>query len=344
MKINIKKSILINLTISLFTLFGSYFLIEYVAKKILPHDTSQTKALTKILNNTKKSYNGYGYSLIDPLLGWAYDKETAKHKDHQFHGDYVVFGKINNTNKRIMILGGSTSDSTMFTHSWAEELFNLRKEKNLTIYNGGVAGYSSTQELFKLIRDIGTIKPDLVIIYDGFNEATSHIEGYPYSNHHLTYLLAQVIKKQNNLFFTNAVNLFNYKKYNRYNITGINLGPKYDKRKSMYKTKILQMKAIADVEGVKLIHILQPYLSPTFQNVSKEHTQILNERNFFIKYVDRLYEDFVNIPVQLEVSHDFTRIFKNSDGIFKDTCHLTKKGDILLAKKTNQLINETFVF
>lgn len=86
---------------------------------------------------------------------------------------YYMIGEQEQDTYKIMTLGGSNTESTLFTYeSWPEELGKMLKNAGIkaTIYNGGIATYSSIQECTKLIRDIKYIKPDMVISFSGFND------------------------------------------------------------------------------------------------------------------------------------------------------------------------------
>ena len=72
-----------------------------------------------------------------------------------------------------MITGGSTTDDTFSNQkSWPSFLSKILKERKLShvIYNGGIVGYNSSQELLKTIRDINILKPHIVISYSGIND------------------------------------------------------------------------------------------------------------------------------------------------------------------------------
>lgn len=86
---------------------------------------------------------------------------------------YYMIGEQEQDTYKIMTLGGSNTESTLFTYeSWPEKLGKMLKNAGIkaTIYNGGIATYSSIQECTKLIRDIKYIKPDMVISFSGFND------------------------------------------------------------------------------------------------------------------------------------------------------------------------------
>lgn len=102
---------------------------------------------------------------------------------------------------KIMILGGSTTDPEIIdplewnndkkrdesAGSWPRFLHELLNKDGIrnSIYNGGLGGYTSGQEVLKFIRDGLTLAPDMVIVLDGINDAASiywHKDKYPKYN------------------------------------------------------------------------------------------------------------------------------------------------------------------
>ncbi len=86
------------------------------------------------------------------------------------------------TSKFLVTLGGSTTDG-FYNHissgeTWPFHLSNITKknDKNLKIINGGTGGYSSTQELLKLVLKVGNLDLNIkyVISLNGIND----IEGF----------------------------------------------------------------------------------------------------------------------------------------------------------------------
>lgn len=83
----------------------------------------------------------------------------------------AVLGDNRKDNYKIAILGASTTTSGYFwIKSWPEILYDKYLNGHVTIFNGAVEGYTSAQELIKLMRDIVGLKPDMVIVYDGYND------------------------------------------------------------------------------------------------------------------------------------------------------------------------------
>lgn len=91
---------------------------------------------------------------------------------------------------RIIMLGGSTVFAGFpLENSIAgqlEILYHRDGHTNVRVYNWGVPAYVSGQELTVMARTVSDYKPDLVIVYDGFNDlyfpyALDPRPGYPFT-------------------------------------------------------------------------------------------------------------------------------------------------------------------
>jgi len=98
------------------------------------------------------------------------------------HGEYVYYREITSKNPKILVLGGSTSSGFYqhFSDGFTWPLFLQKKfADDVDIINGAVGGYSSTQELYKFIKDGPRInKLSLVISLSGINELSDY-QGEP---------------------------------------------------------------------------------------------------------------------------------------------------------------------
>lgn len=83
---------------------------------------------------------------------------------------------------RVVVLGGSTADPGAFVGtSWPEMLADIMAADGVeaAVYDGAVTGYTSAQELGKLLRDVPALRPDVVVLYSGINN--NHlVAGLPY--------------------------------------------------------------------------------------------------------------------------------------------------------------------
>ena len=75
---------------------------------------------------------------------------------------------------RIIVLGGSTVYAGFPLENsipgQLEQLFHRDGRANVRVYNWGVPAYVSGQELTEMAHTVTDYQPDLVIVYDGFND------------------------------------------------------------------------------------------------------------------------------------------------------------------------------
>jgi len=125
-----------------------------------------------------------GASYISPFpLADFFLSHTRPYEQHGFK--YIGNAGDSGSELRIVILGGSTTDpeladiaewnsvSEQALGSWPKffhELLNKSGIRN-TVMNGAICAYTSAQETLKLIRDGVNLNPDLVIVFDGLNDA-----------------------------------------------------------------------------------------------------------------------------------------------------------------------------
>jgi hypothetical protein len=106
-------------------------------------------------------------------------------------GPFVVYNNNINPGKAILVLGGSATDGLFYKFAnkktWPYYLNEKLIQNNLNdyrVYNGGVGGYSSSQELLKLIIDGQRIKEDVkyVISFNGSNDMPGYTGTREYEN------------------------------------------------------------------------------------------------------------------------------------------------------------------
>lgn len=133
---------------------------------------------------------------IDINLGvlWSQDKDG-----------FTVYGNREKGVYTIVTLGGSTTyaDQLIYAKCWSEILYKKFCEdgRNICIMCGGMPAFDSTQELIKFLRDVVSMKPDMVISYSGINDVVdSHGDfndfgkGYPFSFPRLKTKMDQLLR------------------------------------------------------------------------------------------------------------------------------------------------------
>jgi len=91
---------------------------------------------------------------------------------------FKIYGQPRTPKTKVFVaLGGSTTDATQLDRgkSWPEHLFEHLQSVygDVMLLNGGVSGFSTNEELVKLLRDVIPIRPNVVISYSGFNDSNN---------------------------------------------------------------------------------------------------------------------------------------------------------------------------
>ncbi len=127
------------------------------------------------------------FNVLDPVLGYASNFAFSPNEEEinqSFfatpdrtkslgNGFVVLENRSDPKPIKIVILGESTSDPYLFNGNWPWGLHEILTHKNIShvIYNGAVSGYTSSQQLLKLIRDVLYLeKPDIIIAFNGLTD------------------------------------------------------------------------------------------------------------------------------------------------------------------------------
>lgn len=301
---------------------------------------------------------------------WAYDKKKAKKLDElglKYFKDYyvkdyrfdvtinqkiildinlgnnymanskypgvLVYGDEKEDDYKIAVLGGSTTDGTMYPFkSWPRLLYEEMGE-NITIYNGGVCSYTSGQELIKLVRDIIQLKPDMIIVYDGYNNlAFNRYVQYPFA-------------------FLYLENIFEYVKTHmdeEEDIAYIDEGgvpvcrgiaSKSDRFEN-WISDIRAMHAIAIENKISFFSFCQPTLYSKKRKTTREKNILLSMQNNRIELFKResFRERIIQTKEMPEYIYDLSHIFDEEDDVYMDVCHVWENGNKIIAKEIKKAI------
>lgn len=242
----------------------------------------------------------------DPLLG------CVRTNDSELPG-YTVFKNSSSANAlRILILGGSTSDPTLMNlKSWSEYLFDALNDMGIpnVIYNGAMGGYTSAQEMKKLIRDIPVLDPQLVISLSGVNDAA----GIYSEPGHPMYQREDRAEAEWLVSSGHAINELQ----SGVPLTGVSFGP--DDSRSLFQIWLdneRTMHAAAAEFGAEFHAFLQP-----IKEINSVRTDFYREAK---RYFPRKH------PLWL---HDFSRLFDNDKSVFADFCHVYERGNRILCRE-----------
>lgn len=263
---------------------------------------------------------------LDPMLGYSMPYKETKGTGIK------IFGESNTFDYRIAILGGSTSDPCCYNwKSWGELLYEkmLSEGWKITVIVGAVAGYSSSEELLKLIRDILPLNPDLIISYSGVNDKMDR--KFPYLNSYQRQIFGRLCHNQKGIYNQRIVNNYNVGTQNENSAAAIWL-----------QNQEL-MHAVSETLSIQFHAFLQPNLVTKNKGTcDKEVYEYINNKiisaiKMFEGEVKEILEKVKNSYIE-----DATRWLDNIDGIFYDYCHVTEEGNKIIADKMFEYIKENY--
>ena len=296
---------------------------------ILVQDKDKIKKLEELGLTASKDFvmisssapaNPYREFLLDINLGYVYSMDSP-------YPGIKIYGKNKKNDFKIIVLGGSTSESDRsYIKPWVELLYDSYLGEGVTLYNCAVSGYSSGQEFIKLVRDATLLGPDLIISYSGVNEVTQ-------------------VKKDSVFAFSYLYNLFHtFARSSKAGlVTGVtNNMPHCNKWLSNMKC----MNAIAEINGAKFYAFVQPILSN--KNVFSAH-EIKMMKMINTMYTDEVFEElklFRENASQMQEDYlfvkDLTYIFDEED-VYMDLCHVYEKGNQIIADLIWNIIKNDIV-
>lgn len=274
--------------------------------------------------------------------------------DTRFPG-FFVYGDPENMNaKRIVTLGGSTSDpSIYYFRNWSEILYKNLNDCGIeaVVFAGGVAGFGSSQELLKLIRDIPQLNPSVVISYSGVNNLYL-LRDYPFLIEYQLEICRFLEEYSgNNKKTPQLINRPAHQKPAAGVKTDTEKIDKYDYWINNEKL----MKCFCDIHGFNFLCFLQPnLLSVEKEKLGADDKEYLLNRSFMGKYgiTPQMYgqaamqfREKIRNDKNKTWLFDLSAIFDdNIDDIYLDAIHVNEKGNEIIAKKINDIILKTVKF
>ena len=277
----------------------------------------------------------------DPVLGYnlgVKDKDTA---------GFCVYGDMENAKFRILTLGGSTTDPYIYPFKcWSECLHDLLEEEGLSnaVICGGVAGYTSAEELFKLIRDGFSLKPDIILNYSGVNDMQVE-EEYPYINFYMRQIGEYLVKKKD----MTGLNFDSHGFGISYGINGFTSGT-VEEKSNFWLNNQKMIHAICQSRNVRHITFLQPALFSGSKPLSaREQSYQLNlvyigvKREHKSSYADKT-QNFVSLArdaiQKYKWIYDLSGIFEE-ENIYIDFVHVNERGNEIIAEHIANIICES---
>lgn len=274
-------------------------------------------------------FGGYlqKFDVIDSLLGYNryYDQMLG----------FQVKGNESKKSFRIMVLGGSTTDPTMGNNTpWTDFLYwRLQKlYPDIVLINGGMAGYSATQEFYKFVRDGLVLEPDMILTYDGVNDAgcLATDKDYPaltpYARKVFDYIEQKGDFAPDTLEIRNASSI----------VHGLSQKDKNDADRWM--ENIRKIHAVANEFEIVHIGFLQPMNMIGTPIINERHRKLIDAAKAVLpvyqKWMDEMsgfYQKVVSFVEKKDYLYDLTSVFDGKEDVYYDFCHATDEGNQIIA-------------
>ena len=275
----------------------------------------EPKRLRRLGYGTEQRLRGCALlNAYDPLLGFS------RVTEENLPG-FTVFTNCGNhpdeKEWKILTLGGSTSDPTLCNlRSWPEVLFNRldSMDRCVTVYAGGIGGYTSAQEMKKLLRDGLTLQPDIVISYSGINDAVGRYPdtGHPFHLKEESGLAKRLVDEKA------AVNTLQ----SGVPMEEMTLGvPDPESRFSYWLRNERSMHGLCSEFGIRFFSLLQP-----------AQENYMTHNAFYREAEERLREE------SFPWLKDARRLFEDTPEVFYDFCHVYESGNRRIAQLVLQLL------
>lgn len=273
---------------------------------------------------------------FDPIIGF-----NSIGNDERYPG-YNIVGNPDGKAKRIVVLGASATDSEVFNiKSWPECLYDIATENNkdVVIFNGATTGYTCSQEMIKILRDLQALSADVVISFSGMN------------NNHMVY--------EYPFFIDYNLKVANY--FKQHDAPSINSRPVLPFRAIKYSSEKFDkylfwlnqertMHYYCSLYGVPFIGILEPNLMSKDDFLPEEKEFLLN-RSFMGRFgltpndyiaITRKFKDVVKNNKE-DWLYDLSDIFDEEvESVYFDGLHVSEHGNYVIANNIYKII-ETII-
>ncbi|MCM8790655.1 MAG: hypothetical protein NC938_03035 [Candidatus Omnitrophica bacterium] len=250
---------------------------EKIAEKA--RENKENKAISAMLSPQQiAEYRAATDLVVVPYLAFRmkpnFHSHTININSFGFRGAEVSKEKPEGT-FRIIIVGGSgamgygsSSDETAFPRVLEKLLNTESRNKKFEVINAGLASAISAQELVLIVTELIDLKPDMVVIFDGFNDIVGSVINDRRPNYPWRFEMIEKALK------VSPTKLFLNKRLKNFRLTKLIMNRLEEKRKAesinklssnpagvdAYLSNIRKMVRILRGLGIEPVVILQPNL------------------------------------------------------------------------------------
>ena len=272
------------------------------------------------------------YSRLDPHLGYAHDLEALEGAASGSIPGFVVHGDADDTDAlRIVTLGGSTTDGTLFGGNWPRRLADELRQRGIaaTVFNGGVGSFSTNQELLKLLRDALPLRPHLVMSYSGANEVEFDPD-HPMVHRYQRALMNALAETRGSTVLPNTyAAITRARRMSRFR--GVNYGPTVGATSAeQWERNVRCMDALTKEFDVRFLAILQPVLGVGVYEPTPREEEVIQTNGYCQQYPG-FYAEAAPVAERLSCATSFADLFRGESDLFLDDCHLDDRGNAIVA-------------
>lgn len=312
------------LFIQFLIVLGLLVLIESLFWLYNKYDSKEQPFLVDIplvLAKNHQQLAGYGYRLVDPLLGWGLTKDAVHGKAVSMeHNTVVVNSELECDSPLVIwITGASTSDIILNNENWPNLLVNMLKDSGYCckVYVAATGGYNSGQEVLKTLRDAAELKVDIFLSYSGANEHLS--PGYVSRQEKTIYRDAVLGIKPVPYLPNTVFVLRNLLSKNKYQLELNHTSESSPGDFWAYNMRCLH--ALAQMHQAPFIGLLQPVAGTS---AYRQNNIPFKANNYISKNRD-IYPQFKTFADTITYMEDLTAIFDTVQGdVYLDDCHINK--------------------
>ena len=303
------------------------------------------------------------FNVLDPVLGYAsnsaFSPSETEIKQNFFAtpdriktlgNGFVTFENRSEPKPiKIVILGESTSDPYLFNGNWPWSLHEILEQKKIShvIYNGAVSGYTSSQQLYKLIRDVLYLdNPDIIIAFNGLTDVPAtgdvvegHVGVHVYQKFLFDVLSGNPPEGREPRFLPNSQFgikqifskvLFQNRSFVQYGVGNVNaLGT--------FVNNIKIMNAVCETKNISFFHFLgQIEQSPKQKDLTMYQSKIFQYSDENVASVHEFFKKSEQLLKSEKYSVSLYNVLPADEPLFVDIGHLNPTGSKIIAEKIFQ--------
>jgi len=284
---------------------------------------------------------------IDPVTGVSQNVPNqhfsiANTNSYGFRGAEILKEKPENT-YRIFVVGGSTtigmhapSDQYTIAGYLQTNFDEMNLDKNIEVINAGIRGITSSDELQIIKTKIVEFEPDMIIVYDGYNDMLSSSGKKPKSQDNgFTYIW----RKYFSFYYTPYVLEGFFPKTN--SATNATLSDNTTEKVSIWKKNLINICELGDKNGFETLIIFQPFLG-TGNKIMTEQEKAFFEKTYGNEKLSKYHffaEDFIDLDNYCSNTADFRNVFDDiQERVYFDESHVDSVHDKIIADEIFDIV------